>query len=116
MNPGDDSSASHLANGAQWYFGEGGGGDDPGSWGFAAAGDSVSRYPCDTSNVNSEQRLCWHTEITMAGYRCGATKDLNAGADWSKIVYRSSTSLFADGFDATGDVCAWAAREGADAD
>ena len=113
-DPGDGQYDSHLANGSQWYFDVGGADAGQNSWGFAGAGDAVSRNSCDTESSDAATRLCWH--LDYGGYRCGATLDLNESGAWTKYVYQYSSALFADGFEATGSVCAWSATSGAAAD
>jgi len=88
-DPGVGSTDSHVANGAQWYFNaDDAGGSGSGSWGFAAAGDSLSRDNCDTATgASPELRLCWHLNGDAGGYRCGSTEDLNGSTAWVKYVY-----------------------------
>ena len=43
----------HTANGVGWYF------NGSYSWGFAAAGDSLTRSSCDVGSVDPGNRLCW---------------------------------------------------------
>ena len=89
-DPGDGQTDSHVANGAQWYFSQGG--MSAGSWGFAAVGDNIFRASCDTApnnavgSTNPEEKLCWHIDYG-GGWRCGETQDLNDSTAWTKYVY-----------------------------
>ena len=67
------TSPTHNAQGASWYFNPNNPSGSSNSWGFAKAGDEITRSNCDTKQENGELRLCWHTtkgEINR-GYRCG---------------------------------------------
>ncbi len=56
-------------------------------WGFAATGNAAFRSPCDTGETNSEQKLCWPTEVGYigAGGRCGTTQGMNS-ANWERVI------------------------------
>jgi hypothetical protein len=73
----------HNANGVGWYF------NTDHSWGFAGMGDPLSLGSCDTNDVNSQFRLCWHTanDVMFGGYRCGSTTGLNNDSGWQRIIY-----------------------------
>lgn len=80
---------THDANGTGWYF------NDDWSWGFAAEGDPVDRFTCDSdSSGSNDQRLCWHTSSgdLAAGWRCGETTFLNASSAWERVIYDASSS------------------------
>jgi len=116
-DPGDSSNDSHGANGAEWYFNLGGEGSGSDSWGFAGSGDSLERGNCDdASGANPELRLCWHLQEAAGGYRCGSDTGLNLSDQWTKFVYTYSTAIFADGFEASGNVCEWSGWSGSSVD
>lgn len=75
-------NVTHPANGSEWYY------SPTYSWGFAGAGDSVSRSSCDVGGTNADYRLCWHTDEWSGGYRVGATEGLNNSTDWERVVYQ----------------------------
>jgi len=78
-----DTTTVHVANGTAWYF------NTSRSWGFAKAGDAVSKNSCDTGvATDPEQRMCWHTTAgnVDTGWRCGATESLNFSAAWQRVV------------------------------
>jgi hypothetical protein len=85
FDTGINNDILHIANGVGWYF------NDFYSWGFARAGDAVSKNPCDTENSNADERLCWHTNDD-GGWRCGVTTGLNDSAAFERIVYTNSVS------------------------
>ena len=79
----NDATTVHVANGTAWYF------NTSRSWGFAKAGDAVSKNSCDTGvATDPEQRMCWHTNAgnVDTGWRCGATESLNFSAAWQRVV------------------------------
>ncbi len=100
---GNGADAVHNHNGVDWYFNAGH------SWGFAGAGDGVSRNSCDTDNVRPELRMCWHTSngSLNSGYRCGATF-LNGNNGWERVIYQRP--------DGPGMVCSGEAGEPLDAE
>jgi hypothetical protein len=82
------TNVTHNANGSGWYF------NDKYSWGFAALGDAISRYSCDTASSNPSTRLCWHTAppgTISYGYRCGANF-LNHSTAFERILYTSNAT------------------------
>lgn len=81
-----NGNVTHAANGVEWYFSDGY------SMGFAQGGDVVTRGSCDTTNVNADMRLCWHTGVNEinAGWRCGASTDLNGANDWERKLFVSN--------------------------
>lgn len=92
---GGNNDVTHIANGVGWYFNFVGGSDaglGENAWGFVRAGDSVEKNNCDidTSGANDE-RLCWHLQDDIGGYRCGATEDLNSSNEYERIVYVPGT-------------------------
>jgi hypothetical protein len=68
-------NAAHEAGGVAWYHGS------DSSWGFAPAGSSIDRRPCDLAGTADDgyaggasgERLCWPTAagVLSAGGRCG---------------------------------------------
>jgi hypothetical protein len=73
FNTTTDTTTTHVANGTAWYF------STSKSWGFAKAGDAVSKNSCDTGvSTDADQRLCWHTTATTlsSGWRCGAQEGI----------------------------------------
>jgi len=77
-----DATTVHVANGTGWYF------NTNQSWGFAKAGDAVSKNSCDTGvATDAEQRLCWHTSggSIQSGHRCGTTEFIN-NATYQRVV------------------------------
>ncbi|MEW6144026.1 MAG: IPTL-CTERM sorting domain-containing protein [Thermodesulfobacteriota bacterium] len=94
FDTGENIDVTHIANGVGWYFNVSGFGNEgvgQNAWGFVRAGDSVLKANCDvdTSGANDE-RLCWHLQGIVGGYRCGATEDLNDSAAFERIVYTNS--------------------------
>jgi hypothetical protein len=75
-------NATHAANGVEWYY------SPDYSWGFAGAGDSVSRNSCDTNGMGERDRLCWHTGSGLmdGGWRAGNFTSLNSDRSWEKVL------------------------------
>ncbi|MDM4765142.1 PEP-CTERM sorting domain-containing protein [Pelomonas sp. SE-A7] len=80
-------NTTHSANNVEWYF------NSSYSWGFAGAGDIVSRTSCDTAESewtggNDRDRLCWHTGggAMNGGWRAGNFIGLNDSSDWEKVL------------------------------
>jgi hypothetical protein len=82
---GSQFDCTHEANGVGWYY------SDSYSWGFAPAGETVTRSSCDTTNTLNEDRLCWHSSggLINGGWRCGANTNLNFASNWERIVYQA---------------------------
>ena len=78
---GDERNAVNTHNGVNWYLSENR------LWGFAPGGDGVDRNSCDTTNPESNDRLCWQTNGVrlMNGYRCGSNR-LNGNSEWERVV------------------------------
>jgi hypothetical protein len=110
-DPGDGQFDSHLVNGAEWYFDQGGAGSGRDSWGFAGGGDAVDRDNCDVEEDDPAERLCWHLH-DFGGFRCGAQLPLNEDTTWVKRVYSHSPAIFDDDFETPADTCAWSDRAG----
>lgn len=77
-------SNTHLANGANWYFAPNW------SWGFTAAGDSVSNNSCDTSN--SPLSMCLHTLDGVGGYRINSIQGLNDATNYQKVFFQANST------------------------
>jgi hypothetical protein len=78
---GSDVACTHAANGVGWYY------SPTWSWGFANAGDPVSRNECDVDG--GPLRLCWHTVSMAGGYRCGDQTGLNSDPGWERAVFQA---------------------------
>jgi hypothetical protein len=89
---GNSPTCTFQSNDAGWYF------SSSFSWGFAPGGDPVVRNSCDYDadggEVDTNLRLCWHTNPTPnelnTGYRCGlgdSANNLNNNAGWVRDVY-----------------------------
>ena len=85
----------HNANGVGWYF------SPSYSWGYAKAGDPISRSSCDTGGIfdaspNSNLRLCWHTSdnAITGGWRSGTNSSL--GSNFERFIYQVSSNVYID--------------------
>lgn len=76
------TSNTHLANGALWYY------SSNWSWGFTAAGDTVTLNQCDTSN--SPLSMCLHTVNGAGGYRIN--NNFSFGTNYEKVFFQASAS------------------------
>lgn len=78
-------SATHNANGVEWYF------SDSWSWGFAPGGSSVFRNSCDTGYGadTASQRLCWHTYGGNFdyGYSAGGNSEGSGGGNYERFLF-----------------------------
>ena len=83
-NCGTSATCTKVVNGVGWYF------STDYSWGFVNNTDSVSRSTCDTASTNPDYRLCWHTESTSGGYRCGSVVNLNSDTTYERVIYHSN--------------------------
>ncbi len=79
---GSNTNTKHVANGIGWYY------DANLSWGFAPSSDSINLSPCDTSNSDSGNRLCWNTN-NSGGYRCGSNTGLSSSTSWERLVFQA---------------------------
>ena len=100
---GDTRTATHNANGSEWYYDTTDGGGDY-AIGFAKGGDSVDNNSCDTSTAGAnDERLCFHIyeSLDNGGFRCGANDSLNASAAYEKLFFMSDADgdLVADSLD-----------------
>jgi hypothetical protein len=75
-----NNGITHIANGTGWYNA------DRWSWGFAPAGQSVSKFECDT--VSGSGRLCLHTFDFVGGYRINDT--ITFGSNFEKLVFTAN--------------------------
>ncbi len=88
------SDTPHNGSGVTWYFGSGAG---TGSWGFAPAGASLARSPCDTAGGSQDgfaagfgsQRLCWLTSAgnLSTGARCGDHESTAVGSNYERLIF-----------------------------
>jgi hypothetical protein len=78
----NNSCVNDGGNGVGWYY------SDAYSWGFAPAGEAVSRSTCDVNGTLPEQRMCIHTGggNLSSGYRCGSIT-LNGDNSWERLIY-----------------------------
>jgi len=84
-NCSTSTNCTHVANGVGWYF------SFDYSWGFVNSTDDVYRFECDELQVNSSNRLCWHTlDYYVGGYRCGATLGLNGDLTFQRVIYHAN--------------------------
>lgn len=103
FDTGDDNNdVLHIANGVGWYFNKGGFmGEEGLAWGFVRAGDSVEKNNCDVDSSGADnERLCWHLQGDVGGYRCGSIGneegDLNYGPNaeaYERVVYMAAPTL-----------------------
>ncbi|MDH0867538.1 PEP-CTERM sorting domain-containing protein [Mitsuaria sp. GD03876] len=84
VNTGAGTSNTHEANGANWYFAP------DWSWGFTAAGDSVSLSQCDVSD--SPLSMCLHTVNNAGGYRINNITGLNGSTAYEKVFFQASAA------------------------
>jgi hypothetical protein len=89
FDPGNSFAASREANGVNFYYGS------SSSWGFAAAGDAVSRSSCDTADTNAELRLCLHVSDAQvtSGHRCGSAAGISGG--WERVFFDAGELAYA---------------------
>lgn len=83
-------------NGAEWYIN----GD---SLGFAGLGDTINQTSADTSSVNANKRLSWHTNRSsnsssvatdvFGGWRAGAATGLNGSTAWDRVVFTANANV-----------------------
>jgi hypothetical protein len=120
-------SATHTANGVNWYY-------NNGSMGFAQGDQSIYQWSADVMDAgwgytdpvdpNGATRLSWHTigsgntystppEYLYQGWRAGNTIDLNGSSSWERYVLvanavpEPSTLLLWSGLGAIGAVIAY---------
>lgn len=97
FDTGLNLGVTHIANGVGWYFNSGPPGqalEGQNAWGFVTAGQMVNKDNCDFQTPGND-RLCWHLQEDIGGYRCGNVgdgdgSDLNSPPDgdaYERIVY-----------------------------
>lgn len=53
---------------------------------------ALSLNPCDSSDQNSEYRLCWSLRSVSGrggGDRCGSSKNLHNTRQWERVIYQT---------------------------
>ncbi|CAF3676676.1 unnamed protein product [Rotaria socialis] len=81
---GSGTTCTHVANGVGWYF------SDNYSWGFVNGTESVTRNRCDTHPIQGGvNKLCWHTNWNIGGYKCGSNIELNSDGTYARFIYHS---------------------------
>jgi len=74
-------SITHLSNGSEWWY------SPNWSWGFTAAGDTVTNNQCDTSD--SPTSMCLHTVNGAGGYRINNITGLNGSVGYEKVFFQA---------------------------
>ncbi len=83
--PGKNTDVVTVSNGSSWYNGSA---DGVGSIGFAKQGDPVQKLSCDNAEGgNQNMRQCWHLDMGIGGFRCGAVKNLNDNYQWERMIF-----------------------------
>lgn len=85
VNTGANTSNTHVANGANWYFAP------EWSWGFTALNDAVNLNSCDYQN-SSPNSVCLHTLDNVGGYRINDIVELNSSTAYQKIFFQASAN------------------------
>ena len=80
-----DNGITNIANGTGWYNA------DDWSFGFAPAGEAVSKNECDTDV--GVGRLCIHTLTFSGGYRINDLLGLNNSTDYEKLVFTNAGAV-----------------------
>ncbi|CAF1197692.1 unnamed protein product [Rotaria sp. Silwood1] len=60
------------------------------TWGFVRGSLSFVVNPCDSSNLDSDYRLCWTLQSNVkkiSGDRCGSTQNLQKSNQWERLIY-----------------------------
>ena len=73
------SGQGQVQNGVRFYRNK--------SWGFAKASSTISQSPCDNKNTDAAYRLCWHSDGSNRGWRCGEEKNLYTDARWQRVIF-----------------------------
>lgn len=86
FDTGNNTDVTHYKNGVEWYF------NSSRSWGFALAGDGVTKGSCDTASANPDYRMCFHTSggVVTGGYRCGSNSSLNSSTTYERIWFQKN--------------------------
>jgi hypothetical protein len=81
---GTGANSTHAANNVAWYF------NNSWSWGYLPAGQTANRNSCDTNNIGSGDRLCYHTGggNINAGYRCGSNTSFSTA--FERIIFHAN--------------------------
>lgn len=60
------------------------------TWGFVRGSLSFVVNPCDSSNLDTDYRLCWTGQTSNKqdhGDRCGSAKNLQDSTQWERLIY-----------------------------
>lgn len=60
------------------------------TWGFVRGSLSFTVNPCDSSNLDSDYRLCWTSHKVKkqgTGDRCGSALNLQNSTKWERLIY-----------------------------
>jgi hypothetical protein len=60
------------------------------TWGFVRGSLSFVVNPCDSSNLDSDYRLCWTLQTNTKqdnGDRCGSAKNIHKSNKWERLIY-----------------------------
>lgn len=79
FDTGYNTGVTHQANGSEWYNA------NIYSWGFAPAGATVNKDPCDITAGSG--RMCINTNNNNGGYRINDLVRLNSSDGYEKLVY-----------------------------
>lgn len=74
------TSNTHLANGSEWWY------SPEWSWGFTAAGDTVSNSECNI-DLDSPTSMCLHTLDFTGGFRINDIQGLNDTVEFEKVFF-----------------------------
>jgi hypothetical protein len=80
-----NNGVTNIANGTGWYNA------DNWSFGFAPAGEAVTKNECDTAAGLG--RLCIHTLTFTGGFRINNFQGLNSSTAYEKLVFTSSGAV-----------------------
>jgi hypothetical protein len=61
------------------------------TWGFVRGSLSFAVNPCDSSNLDSDYRLCWTSQTDAkqgSGDRCGNATNLQNSNKWERLIYK----------------------------
>ncbi|CAF1323527.1 unnamed protein product [Rotaria magnacalcarata] len=75
---------TQAKRGVGWYH------VDNQTWGFVRGSLSFVINPCDSSNLDSDYRLCWTLQSDMkktSTDRCGSAKNLHKSNQWERVIY-----------------------------
>jgi hypothetical protein len=80
-----NNGVTNIANGTGWYNA------DNWSFGFAPAGEAVTKFECDTNSGLG--RLCIHTLAGVGGYRINNNLGLNSSSAFEKVIFTSASAV-----------------------